>query len=137
LKRNIKPHQTENSENVNIPFGKDFLKQRILLLVYQDYKDVRLVAHRPIRLEIRCDTDNWNGQDIRRFFVFRILAVATGNPAEYSASNTPRNPNIPSCSMKGTSRLLYDDVGFQDDPTDTLPPMIQQRLRDYHAWVLR
>jgi len=82
--------------------GNDFY-----LMVYQNYKDVRLVGAPPSSIgKFGGDTDNWMWpRHTGDFSVFRVYAAPDGTPAEYSPSNVPMKPRhfLP-VSLKGVKK---------------------------------
>lgn len=71
-----------------------FNGNQYILLKYEVFKDVRLVATPPKSLgKYGGDTDNWMWpRHTADFAVFRVYADKNNNPAEYSASNVPYKP---------------------------------------------
>jgi Peptidase S46 len=61
------------------------------LLVYETYKDVRLVGNPPIAMgNFGGDTDNWMWpRHTCDFSMFRVYATSDGKPAAYSKDNVP------------------------------------------------
>ncbi|MBL0911300.1 MAG: S46 family peptidase [Bacteroidia bacterium] len=88
-------------------YGNDFY-----LLVYQVYKDIRLVGTPPENVgKFGGDTDNWMWpRHTGDFSIFRIYADANNNPAEYSPNNKPYQPkhHLP-VSLKG---IKQNDFSF-------------------------
>ncbi len=64
------------------------------LLVYESYKDVRLVGAPPSSIgKYGHDTDNWEWpRHTGDFSVFRVYMSPDGEPAEYSEENIPLKP---------------------------------------------
>ncbi|MBN1952950.1 MAG: S46 family peptidase [Bacteroidales bacterium] len=64
------------------------------LLVYTEYKDVRLVGAPPSSIgKFGYDTDNWQWpRHTGDFSIFRVYTAPDGSPAEYSGENIPLNP---------------------------------------------
>ena len=64
------------------------------LLVYESYKDVRLVGAPPSAIgKYGHDTDNWEWpRHTGDFSVFRVYMSPDGEPAEYSEENIPLKP---------------------------------------------
>jgi hypothetical protein len=64
------------------------------LLVYEEYRDVRLVGTPPSAIgKFGYDTDNWMWpRHTGDFSVFRVYAGPDGKPAEYSSLNIPLKP---------------------------------------------
>jgi hypothetical protein len=77
------------------------------LLVYEEYKDVRLVGAPPSSIgKFGYDTDNWMWpRHTCDFSVFRVYTGPDGKPAEYSIHNIPLKPKhyFP-ISLKGYSK---------------------------------
>jgi len=74
------------------------------LIVYQTYKDVRLVGAPPSSIgRFGADTDNWMWPRHKAdFSLFRVYSAPDGSPAEYSEKNIPMKPkhSLP-VSIKG------------------------------------
>jgi hypothetical protein len=64
------------------------------LLVYEDYRDVRLVGTPPSAIgKFGYDTDNWMWpRHTGDFSVFRVYTGPDGKPADYSKDNIPLKP---------------------------------------------
>lgn len=77
---------------------------KFYLLVYTQYRDVRLVGAPPSSIgKFGADTDNWMWpRQTGDFSVFRVYMSPDGKPADYSADNVPFEPKhfLP-VSMKG------------------------------------
>jgi len=71
-----------------------FAGNKYYLLVYEEYKDVRLVGAPPSSIgKFGADTDNWMWpRHTGDFSLFRVYADAEGKPAEYSKNNVPLKP---------------------------------------------
>jgi len=67
---------------------------QFFLLVYTQYRDVRLVGAPPSSVgKFGADTDNWMWpRQTGDFSVFRIYMAPDGGPADYSAENVPLKP---------------------------------------------
>jgi hypothetical protein len=67
---------------------------RYYLLVYEEYRDVRLVGTPPSSIgKFGYDTDNWMWpRHTGDFSVFRVYSGPDGTPAEYSKQNIPLKP---------------------------------------------
>lgn len=80
---------------------------RYYLLVYETYKDVRMVGAPPSSIgKFGADTDNWMWpRHTGDFSIFRIYADKDNNPAEYSPDNVPYKPkyHLP-VSIKGIQK---------------------------------
>jgi hypothetical protein len=135
--------QTENAENGKYSVVvKDFFNgNEFYYFVYQDFKDVRLVGTPPNSLgKFGGDTDNWEWpRHTADFSVFRVYADASGNPAEYAATNVPMKPkhSLP-ISLKGYKPGDFTMiVGFPGRTNRYLTSFgIEQMVsKDYPAWV--
>lgn len=89
--------------NVNSFFGGN----NYYLLVYETYRDVRLVGAPPSSIgKYGHDTDNWEWpRHTGDFSVFRVYMSPDGEPAEYSEENVPLKPryHLP-VSVKGVDK---------------------------------
>jgi hypothetical protein len=67
---------------------------QFFLLVYTQYRDVRLVGAPPSSVgKFGADTDNWMWpRQTGDFSVFRVYMSPDGNPADYAAENIPLKP---------------------------------------------
>ncbi len=79
-----------HSARVSSYFGGN----QFYLLVYTQYRDVRLVGAPPSSVgKFGADTDNWMWpRQTGDFSVFRIYMSPDGNPANYAAENIPLKP---------------------------------------------
>lgn len=77
------------------------------MLVYETYKDVRMVGAPPSSIgKFGADTDNWMWpRQTGDFSLFRVYTDKNGNPAEYSKDNIPMKPryHFP-ISIKGVKK---------------------------------
>jgi len=77
------------------------------MLVYETYKDVRLVGAPPSSIgKFGADTDNWMWpRHTGDFSMFRVYMSPDGKPAEYSDKNVPLKPkhSLP-VSLKGVEK---------------------------------
>lgn len=135
--------ETENSENGKYTVvTKDFFNgNEFYYFVYQDYKDVRFVGTPPASLgKYGGDTDNWEWpRHTADFSVFRVYADASGNPADYAASNVPLKPkySLP-ISMKGYKPGDFTMIVGYPGRTNrylTSYGIDQMTQKDYPAWV--
>ena len=106
------------------------------LLVYEVFKDIRLVGAPPASIgKFGGETDNWMWpRHTGDFSVFRIYADKDGNPAPYSKENVPYKPKyfIP-ISLKGEKKDDYTMVyGFPGSTTRYLTSADLIHKRDYH-----
>jgi V8-like Glu-specific endopeptidase len=72
--------------------AKDFFGgNNFYLMVYETYRDVRLVGAPPSSIgKFGADTDNWMWpRQTCDFSVFRVYTDSTGKPADYSPNNIP------------------------------------------------
>jgi hypothetical protein len=86
------------------------------MLVYQTYRDVRLVGAPPSSIgKYGGDTDNWMWpRHTGDFTVLRIYTAPDGSPAEYAKENIPLKPayHLP-VSLKGVEREDFSMIwGF-------------------------
>lgn len=83
---------------------------QFFLLVYTQYRDVRLVGAPPSSIgKFGADTDNWMWpRQTGDFSVFRIYMSPDGNPADFSDKNVPLKPKhyLP-VSVKGVKEGDY------------------------------
>ncbi len=96
LKKNRKAIETKattgNHYNATV---KDYFEgNEFYLLVYETFKDIRLVGAPPEVIgKFGADTDNWMWpRHTGDFSMFRVYAGADSKPAEYSADNKPFKP---------------------------------------------
>ena len=90
-----------------LPF---YAGNKFYMFYYKVYSDVRMVAAPPSSVgKFGGETDNWMWpRHTGDFSMFRIYADANGEPAEYSASNTPlKTKKHPSISIKGLKEGDY------------------------------
>jgi hypothetical protein len=90
-----------------IPF---YSRNKYYMVVYQIYKDVRLVFTPPSSVgKFGGDTDNWMWpRQTGDFSVFRVYAGADNQPAEYHASNRPYQPKyVAEVSIRGYKENDY------------------------------
>jgi len=95
------------------------------LLVYETFKDVRLVGAPPSNIgKFGGDTDNWMWpRHTGDFSLFRIYANKENKPAEYSEDNVPYKPlyTIP-VSIKGVQEDDFTFIfGFPGSTQEYLP----------------
>lgn len=98
----LKPYKEDTFLNARIvPF---YSGNRYYLVVYQVFKDVRMVLAPPSSIgKFGGDADNWQWpRHTGDFSVFRVYANKENQPAEYSNDNVPYTPkyNVP-VSLKG------------------------------------
>lgn len=97
---NIATEDNHYSARVQSFFGGNYF----YLMVYETYRDVRLVGTPPSSIgKYGGDTDNWEWpRHTGDFSVFRVYSGPDGNPAEYSEDNIPLKPKhyLPA-SIKG------------------------------------
>ena len=95
-----------HSARVSAYFGGN----QFFLLVYTQYRDVRLVGAPPSSIgKFGADTDNWMWpRQTGDFSVFRIYMSPDGKPADYAAENVPLTPKyfLP-VSVKGLKEGDY------------------------------
>jgi hypothetical protein len=76
------------------------------ILIYETYRDVRLVANPPVSIgDFGSLTDNWMWPRHKAdFSIFRVYTAPDGKPAEYSPENIPLKPKhyLP-VSLKGVN----------------------------------
>ncbi|MDO5509606.1 MAG: S46 family peptidase [Weeksellaceae bacterium] len=135
--------QRENAEDGKyvVQVRSFFGGNEFYYFVYQDYKDVRLVGTPPNAIgKYGGDTDNWEWpRHTGDFALFRVYADASGNPAEYSASNVPYRPKH-SLPVK-TGGIKAGDfamtIGYPGNTERYLPSFgIKQAVEvEYPAWI--
>ena len=87
-----------------------YSRNKYYLVVYQIYKDVRLVFTPPSSVgKFGGDTDNWMWpRQTGDFSVFRVYAGADNQPAEYDATNRPYSPKyVAEVSIRGYNNNDY------------------------------
>jgi len=84
-----------------------FAGNEYYLMVYETYKDIRLVGTPPESIgKFGGDTDNWMWpRHTGDFCLFRVYTAPDGSPAEYSPENIPLKPrhHLP-VSLKGVQK---------------------------------
>lgn len=102
-----------------------FAGNEFYLLVYEEYKDVRLVGAPPSSIgKYGADADNWMWpRHTCDFSVFRVYMSADGKPAEYSESNVPLKPKhyLP-ISIAGVQQDDYAMIMGYPGSTDRFLP---------------
>ena len=107
--KEIKGIETDASEKGKYDvIVKDFFEgNEYYLLVYETYKDIRLVGAPPSSIgKFGGDTDNWMWpRHTGDFSLFRIYTAPDGSPAKYSEENIPLKPKhyLP-ISIKGVEQ---------------------------------
>jgi len=106
MSSNIEKEVTASS-NYEASVSTFFEGNEFYLLVYEVYKDVRLVGAPPSSIgKFGADTDNWMWpRHTGDFSMFRIYMSPDGKPAEYSKDNIPYKPKyfLP-ISIKGIEK---------------------------------
>jgi hypothetical protein len=96
LKKNRKSIETQatTGNHYNAVVKDYFEGNEFYLLVYETFKDIRLVGAPPEVIgKFGADTDNWMWpRHTGDFSMFRVYAGADNKPAEYSADNKPFKP---------------------------------------------
>ncbi|MDR1746516.1 MAG: S46 family peptidase [Tannerella sp.] len=115
-----------------IPF---YNNNKYFLVVYQVYKDVRLVFTPPSSVgKFGGDTDNWMWpRHTGDFSVFRVYANAENQPADYSEDNKPYHPRyVAEVSLQGYQENDYAMVlGFPGSTDRYLCSWgVEQRVED-------
>lgn len=102
-----------------------FSGNQFYLIVYETFKDVRLVGAPPSAIgKFGGDTDNWMWpRHTGDFSVFRIYADSANRPAPYSPSNRPfRSRHFFPISLKGVEKGDFTFVyGFPGTTQEYLP----------------
>jgi len=105
----IEKEITSNS-NYDASVSNFFDGNEFYLLVYEVYKDVRLVGAPPSSIgKFGADTDNWMWpRHTGDFSMFRVYMSPDGKPAEYSKDNIPYKPKhfLP-ISIKGAEKTDF------------------------------
>jgi hypothetical protein len=129
-----------------------FYGNEYYLLVYEVYKDIRLVGAPPSSIgKFGGDTDNWMWpRHTGDFSVFRIYMSPDGKPAEYSAQNIPYVPkhSLPICmtgvqegdftmimGYPGRTQRYMTSYGVQDAVESINPSIV--KIRDKKLEILR
>ncbi len=98
-----------------------FAGNNFYLVVYETYKDVRLVGTPPSSIgKFGADTDNWMWpRHTGDFSVFRVYSAPDGSPAPYSPDNVPLKPKkyLP-VSLKGVEKGDFTMVMGYPGSTD-------------------
>lgn len=98
-----------------------FNGNQYILLVYEIYKDVRLVGAPPTSIgKFGGDTDNWMWpRHTGDFSMFRVYMSRDGKPADYSKDNVPLKPrNYLKVSMSGIQKEDYAMIWGYPGRTD-------------------
>lgn len=114
-----------------------FAGNEFYLLVYEEYKDVRLVGAPPSSIgKYGSDADNWMWpRHTCDFSVFRVYMSPDGKPAEYSAENVPLKPKhyLP-VSIAGVQQDDYAMImGYPGSTDRFLPSWGVEEIIDYTA----
>jgi hypothetical protein len=86
--------EAEKDNNYNASVREFFEGNAYYLIVYQTFRDIRLVGNPPESMgKFGADTDNWTWpRHTADFAFFRVYANAENQPASYSEDNTPYTP---------------------------------------------
>ncbi len=98
-----------------------FNGNQYILLVYEIFKDVRLVGAPPSSIgKFGGDTDNWMWpRHTGDFSLFRVYSGKDGKPADYSKDNVPLKPrNYLKVSMSGVNKEDYAMIWGYPGRTD-------------------
>ena len=114
-----------------------FAGNEYYLLVYEEYKDVRLVGAPPSSIgKYGADADNWMWpRHTCDFSVFRVYMSPDGKPAEYSKDNVPFKPKhyLP-VSIAGVQQDDYAMImGYPGSTDRFMPSWGVQEVIDYIA----
>ena len=114
-----------------------FSGNEFYLLVYEEYKDVRLVGAPPSSIgKYGSDADNWMWpRHTCDFSVFRVYMSPDGKPAEYSEENVPLKPKhyLP-VSIAGVQQDDYAMImGYPGSTQRFLPSWGVEEIIDYTA----
>ncbi|MDE5609829.1 MAG: S46 family peptidase, partial [Bacteroidales bacterium] len=107
------------------------------MLVYEEYKDVRLVGTPPEAIgKFGADADNWMWpRHTGDFSIFRVYMSPDGKPAEYSENNVPLKPKhyLP-VSIAGIEKDDYAMImGYPGSTSRFMPSWGVQEVIDYVA----
>lgn len=107
------------------------------MLVYEEYKDVRLVGTPPESIgKFGADADNWMWpRHTGDFSIFRVYMSPDGKPAEYSENNVPLKPKhyLP-VSIAGIEKDDYAMImGYPGSTSRFMPSWGVQEVIDYVA----
>jgi len=98
--------ETEEGTHYSVQVSEMFHNNQYFMLVYEIYKDIRLVGAPPSSMgKFGGDTDNWMWpRHTADFSMFRIYTGPDGKPAKYSKENIPLKPrySLP-ISIKGVN----------------------------------
>lgn len=116
---------------------KDFFKgNEYYLLVYEVFKDVRLVGAPPSTIgKFGGETDNWMWpRHTGDFSIFRIYTGPDGKPAEYNSSNIPYKPKkFFKISLKGEKQGDYAMILGYPGSTDRYLTSYDLQLARYNT----
>ena len=123
IAENIKRLTTEKkgTRDVRVEIVPFYHGNQYILFVYDEYKDVRLVACPPWGIgKYGADTDNWTWPRHKGdFCIFRVYTAPDGSPAEYSKNNIPmKSKHYLPISLKGVQPGDYTMILGYPGSTD-------------------
>lgn len=107
---NVLIEEYENDSFVNARIVPFYARNKYYLVIYDQFRDVRLVATPPSSVgKFGGDTDNWMWpRHTGDFSVFRVYAGKDNLPANYSSENVPYKPKyVVPISLEGVTEGEY------------------------------
>ena len=113
--------EKKGKRDVRVEIVPFYHGNQYILFVYDEYKDVRLVACPPWGIgKYGADTDNWTWPRHKGdFCIFRVYTAPDGSPAEYSKNNVPmKSKHYLPISLKGVQPGDYTMILGYPGSTD-------------------
>jgi len=113
--------EKKGKRDVRVEIVPFYHGNQYILFVYDEYKDVRLVACPPWGIgKYGADTDNWTWPRHKGdFCIFRVYAAPDGSPAAYSKDNVPmKSKHYLPISLKGVQPGDYTMILGYPGSTD-------------------
>ncbi|MEI6123388.1 MAG: S46 family peptidase [Bacteroidota bacterium] len=127
--------QAQKGNQYQVSVEPFFYGNQYILVVYQIFKDIRLVGSPPSGIgKFGGDTDNWMWpRQTGDFSVFRIYTDKNNNPAEYSKDNVPYTPPYHlTISLKGVQPNDFTFVyGYPGTTQEYLTSYAVDRVSNY------
>ena len=113
--------EKKGKRDVRVEIVPFYHGNQYILFVYDEYKDVRLVACPPWGIgKYGADTDNWTWPRHKGdFCIFRVYTAPDGSPAKYSKDNVPmKSKHYLPVSLKGVQPGDYTMILGYPGSTD-------------------